>query len=1309
MRERFKKSRDRIVTLLLIAAVLVALGVAMTFANPFANSFGANLLNNGSGDTISVRLDARVDDGPVDNGTAEDPVKVNLGQVINYEFVIENSGDDYFAFIEDTIVDIWSNRTNAYALTDTHDFYVWGDDGRAMGMGIGTIAPFPVKNPYLSPSSDQFLLADGEYVIDVQTVEYGVMVLTNQGNAYSWGTILNNQGVLANSDDGRGSYNVPTLAHKINHLNLESISLYNRSGVGIDVDKKVYSWGNYLAGGSSGIEPKLIPQLSPGSPENLLNDGEYVVEIVHGGSLMAFARTSENNFYVLSDGNSYFYAKPAGVGQNGLNGQPVVKHPFLNADSPQFILDEGERFVRVINVHGYSAESAFIAVTDSGKVYQWGNVSSWTPQPWKNVLVDSFVPVRAEVWETSFSGDIVDIIPSGKANTPLLTDYVLTSDGNVYEFGYEFGRDDYDFGPIIDGFRLNEELSGSDKIISFYTRPLVYVFADGAIYQRGNALATNQSPFQYLQDRYEVLTELPLLQIKTSKNFQVKMEDVHSFPTVYATNGGQMYVTDHRIALNPSGISLDVNYSFANMPNGDLVFSFQYMPQTIGEFTRTMQLIDHTTGEVFESTTYHIVEPPEGTFTLMFTDADDNPLRDAVIYDTKEHETVDFWDYLYVEGFIPGYEYTGLAKIMDGDWEEIHFDEGESELSVAELVSIGIESVTFQFARNDWHEVQLSFVDDAGSDIGVPVLRYVASATAFELSPVGWLEDALVATHYSLDGGDTWIAFHGSDDASITVHEDMHIIVRFGAGEEPWEPTQVPVSMELGKIFTLTEGSRLDSSSTFMFHFEQVTPDHPAYEVWVNSNPSNTATAQRAQIDPMSLSFSPSSEVRFAEYNGHESHFAFQMETVNPLTLLDRPTYEDPYVFVVWEEIGDDPAVTFYAPLTQFYVIRLDEVSGNPVVDTGGEWTNIFNGFAPTPQHTENSLDYADALLGDRTLDAIWVDLMTNVVSEEFDNWLFFLNETAGATDELQDNQLDLTKNLRMNEGTVWDGREDFLFEIEGLSVNGNTDIAPPTVASPLAMNMDEATEATAAGVTTLTKSVNLFEGMTFDRAGIFTYRVTEVAGDSETITYDETTYEVDVFVRMVAGSPEVESVTVYVITDERTKVETLEFTNEFWEVTDFTITKIVSGTYADPNKEFDITVSLVPTPIWNDHLDDVMSSGQWTWNEAEGIWSIEGSVSDGFGVTTARSLPVGAAVTVTEADYSADGYTTWINGQQTQSLTIALAADDANLFAIENVHELLAPTGIFSGAVPWFALAVLVIGALYVVSRRRRSALDEV
>jgi len=295
-----------------------------------------------------------------------------------------------------------------------------------------------------------------------------------------------------------------------------------------------------------------------------------------------------------------------------------------------------------------------------------------------------------------------------------------------------------------------------------------------------------------------------------------------------------------------------------------------------------------------------------------------------------------------------------------------------------------------------------------------------------------------------------------------------------------------------------------------------------------------------------------------------------------------------------------------------------------------------------------------------------------------------------------------------MNEGTVWDGREDFLFEIEGLSVNGNTDIAPPAVASPLAMDMDEATEATAAGVTTLTKSVNLFEGATFDRAGIFTYRVTEVTGDIGTMTYDETIYEVDVFVRMVNGSPEVESITVYLITDERTKVDALEFTNEFYEVTDFTITKVVSGTYADENKEFDITLSLVPSPIWSLDLEELMINTGWSFNEGENVWVIDFPVTHGFEITAGREIPVGALLTVTEADYSEDGYTTWINGQQTQSLTIALAADDANLFAIENVHELMAPTGVFTGSTPWIALAVIVVvGVVLVSMQRRKDSLD--
>jgi len=1313
MRERFKTSRDRIVAILLVAAVCAALGVAMTFANPFS---GINVTNNGSGEDVSVRVEARVDDGPIDNGTVEEPVKVQIGERVTYEFIIENPGDDYYALNDLYFVDTWSSRHNAFGLTDTNDFYAWGDDSRQLGMpGLGVqydSSRFPNMNPYLSPSSDLCILAEGEHVVDVHTIEYGVMVITNHGNIYSWGSNWIWSGMLGNSDDGTTIFDVPTRAHKLNDLGLETIELSERFGTGIAADKSVYSWGlDLLSAGWSWhltervLDPVLIPQLSPTSSENILDVGEYVVEITHGYT-MAIARTSQNNYYVITDGSSYF-AKMAGVGENGLNGQTVLRHPFLSADSPQFILDEGEYFARVINVSNFWTAGSFIGVTDTGKVYTWGSIHPQHPQSWKDILIDSFVPVRAELWETSISGHVVDIISSAKGSggNASLTDYVVSSDGTVYEFGYEFNKEAWQStGFEIDGLRLNEDLSGADKIISFYTNPLVYVLKDGAIYHQGRPLQTQFVLGVYMETYFDELTELPFLRTITGDNFEIRLP---SSPND-GVDDKKMYLTGQEWIWGESGPT-EVRYSFARLPNGELVFTLHHYAWEPGEFSRSFQLIDHTTGRVYETdTTYHIVEPPEGALTLLFTDADDNPLRAPIVLDTEEHETVDFADYLSVEGFIPGYEYAGYAKLFDDDWFELVFPEGESELPLADLIGLG--SITFQFARNDWHEVRILLQDGAGHDIAAPLKQYYPNYGEFALSSVGWLDESseLVATHYSLDEGVNWDPFYGTDVVSIDVTRDMQVIIRFAADEGSWESMEVPLRFELGKILTLTEGTRLGSSSTFDFHFEQVTPGHPAYELWT-SQMGGSATAQRADIDSMSYTFNASDTVRVAEHEGAEARYALQMNALNPLVLHDRPLYDAPYVFVAWEEIGDDPEIT-YTPMSLFLAVNLTDVDGTPTLLPYAESMAVLNGYAPTPQHSLYAADVREELESSEAIGLIGMDLFLNVFPENFYSWLFFINETPGVTDELQNNQLDLTKVLRMNEGTVWDNREDFLFQIEGVATNGNTDIVPPVPADIIPIGMDGAALSTAAGVTTLTKSINLLEGVSFDKPGVYTYRFTEVAGTIETMTYDDTVYEVDVYVRTIDGTPTIESITITLVEGEdRTKVEALEFVNEFYELAEFTITKTVSGDYADPNREFMIRAHLVPTPIWDDYLNDVLEKGQWTWDEGEGVWYLEAMVSHGFEATAGRAYPAGTLMTVTEADYSEDGYTSFINGQQVQSLTIALAADDANLFAIENVYGLQVPTGVWTSSIPWIALvASVVIGAVFVSTRRRQSILDE-
>ena len=1350
MGKRIQTSRDRIVLVLLIAAVCVALGIAMTFANPFT---GAPAVSSGSAENISVRLEARVNDDPVDNGTEQEPVKVQVGDVITYDFFIENSGDPYFAVNDVNVVDVWATRHNAFAVSDTGDFWVWGEGVALLGIGKGEGykgSRYPIKNPYLSPSSDQSILADGEYVVEMHTTHTGAIAITNHNNIYSWGSTTEwyapSRGILGNSVDGTTTFDVPVLAYRLNGFDFQDIYLFNGFGMGVTPDKSLYLWGNNITsnstepGGNLALDPVLIPELSPTSAQSLIGADDFVIDIVQGLGI-AIAQTNAGDFYVISNGkgdygngyNSEFYSKQAGVGQVALD-ETVIKHPFLSPDSPDFVLESGNYFTRVINIHTYPynfSTAGFIALTNTGQVYAWGSDGpNWTT-PWHRILINSNVPVHAEIWSEELSGDVVDIISSAWGGNLPFVEYVVTSTGNVYEYGYNY--DDIGGEPSpIQGFRLNEELSGTgfDKIIPFQATPLGYVLKDGSIYQSGRVIRGDWETFEYLdnveRERWpQELTELLFLRIEPGDNFEIKLDNIHTMDKRVFLDGvpfelynywghgdiqRALYEIDIELTPGGPGTTHDVSYHAARLPNGEVMFRVTFTVQSEGDFVRTFQLIDHTTGEVHETNpAYHSTQSDDDAdrhkFAIMFTDAQGNALRDAVILGLDTHEVIDFAEYLGDENFIPGYEYAGLMKGFEGDWMPASLEELLPITSLEQVIIAMWPGMTFQFQRNSWHEVQISFQDIAGADIALPVMQYYPHNGDLRLSSTDWADksEELVATHYSLDGGQNWDPFWGADVVSIDVTRDMHVIVRFAADEEPWEPAEIDLGFDIGKILMLTEGTRLGSNSTFSFRFNQVTPDHPAYDVWSRSG-DRSATSQHAQIDSMSASFSPRSTVRFAPHETAEAYYAYHSQKVNPLVLIDEPSYDEPYVFLVWEEISDDPDVDYY-PLAYFLSVSVMEVDGKPVLNYQG--SDVVEGFAVTPGHTLNPYEYLQNIV-EQGLEAIVIDFETNT-SVNFDNLLFFINQTPGVDDIVSDGQLELTKTLRMNEGTVWDGREDFLFEIEGLASNGNAEVAPPAVASPVALSMDDAVSATAGGVTELVKTINLFEGVTFERSGVFTYRVSEVRGDIQTMTYDETIYEVEVYVRMVNGSAEVDSVTVFIVEGaDRDKVDTLEFVNEFYEVTDFTITKVVSGDYADLSRGFDIRATLIPTPIWNDYLDDVMSSGQWTWDEIEGVWFIEAPVSDGFTVTTARSLPVGAAVTITEADYSADGYTTWINGTQTQSATLILAADDANLFAIENIHQMLAPTGVLTGSVPWIVLATLVIGVLYASSRRRRNAFDD-
>lgn len=151
----------------------------------------------------------------------------------------------------------------------------------------------------------------------------------------------------------------------------------------------------------------------------------------------------------------------------------------------------------------------------------------------------------------------------------------------------------------------------------------------------------------------------------------------------------------------------------------------------------------------------------------------------------------------------------------------------------------------------------------------------------------------------------------------------------------------------------------------------------------------------------------------------------------------------------------------------------------------------------------------------------------------------------------------------------------------------------------------------------------------------------------------------------------------------------TAEFTNAYTP-SDRTITlkKVVTGNMGDTKKEFTFSVS-------------------------EGATIAVTTLADGE--TTTITAKVGTTVTITEEDYTSDGYTTTasatdgVNGEyKNHSFTFTVTKDmgESTVITFTNDKTINPPSGVTTNAAPYIVMVVLAAGAAvyFVYSRRRRN-----
>ena len=216
-----------------------------------------------------------------------------------------------------------------------------------------------------------------------------------------------------------------------------------------------------------------------------------------------------------------------------------------------------------------------------------------------------------------------------------------------------------------------------------------------------------------------------------------------------------------------------------------------------------------------------------------------------------------------------------------------------------------------------------------------------------------------------------------------------------------------------------------------------------------------------------------------------------------------------------------------------------------------------------------------------------------------------------------------------------------------------------------------------------------------FSAPGIYRYTVSEVKGNYEGVQYDETTKNFDVYVNSDGD------VYAYTFTDagaEDGKDDGV-FTNKYDENTglgDLKITKEVTGNQGNKSQEFTFTIGVDGADGEQYH---VVYGSENTVVELNSGETKEIQLSDGE-TATIYGLSASDVYTVTEADYSSQGYDTTINEQDTNTVTGTLG--DADEIKVVNEKEATTPTGIVTDIAPYVIMvaAAVVLGFAFIRKR---------
>lgn len=262
-------------------------------------------------------------------------------------------------------------------------------------------------------------------------------------------------------------------------------------------------------------------------------------------------------------------------------------------------------------------------------------------------------------------------------------------------------------------------------------------------------------------------------------------------------------------------------------------------------------------------------------------------------------------------------------------------------------------------------------------------------------------------------------------------------------------------------------------------------------------------------------------------------------------------------------------------------------------------------------------------------------------------------------------------------------------------------------------------------GIKTVSKDSAITFG-DFPHAGEYVYTVTETKESAPGVEYSEDTYTLRVYVKNGDSGLEIRNMTAEKGTSDGTegnKVSEMKFTNTYRKNASLEITKVTTGELADKTKDFEFTITIIPSKTEKNQTSYTGKIGD---EEVTVMANQENTFQLHNGETLKfDSLPAGTRYVVTEKEAN-DGYTPSVtvieNGTNTVTKTANsdtegissankqetnLVGENENKVTFTNTYKNIPLTGIFMNNLPFvivIGIAVLALGTLAVLKKQKNA-----